>query len=591
MSFLAPIFGWAFLSLIPLAAIYFLKVRPRKKMTTAYFLWSKVFTEKRSSSLFNRLRDVWSLLLMLLAFSAVALALMKPEFERGDRKDLLIFIDHSASMSAQEGSTSRLDRALGEARRIVQALDGVQRAAIAAVASEIRFVSHLTESPRELVEALGKIEPTQLPLNGRILDDLYAGADKKWTENYRILLITDGSSSTGGTLPEGMELLKVGEPKENMGIAAADARLQLGEEPSVSVYIQIASSFSQARDVDVIFSRRDTELPGKIIPFAVVPGLNEPEIFSVEGFGPGEYELSLDMKDALEEDNLVALAVAEPRPVTVSVESEDQFFLQNAVLAFTQSGGLLQLVAEGAQMALAKSKTPEATLSLVFAPAGESPWWGGLGDEIDGAVPRVLVKDHPVLRMLDAGSIDFVGARQLVAPENALVLVVSDEDVPLLYVVRAGGKSAVVVNMDPLTAEFYFSARFPVLVHGAATYLAGREETLDASYAMGTTAAVPGVQEGESTRVTAPGGAARTLTGKAYGPLNALGFHELENTAGNWPVAVSLLSSGESLLDNASVADTSKPISKGWSLSYLLTALAIAVLCLESILYHRRKVG
>ena len=145
--------------------------------------------------------------------------------------------------------------------------------------------------------------------------------------------------------------------------------------------------------------------------------------------------------------------------------------------------------------------------------------------------------------------------------------------------------------MDPLPAEFYFSARFPVLVHGAATYLAGREETLYASYAMGETVAVPGVQEGQSTQVLAPDGATRTLNGKEYGPLTMRGFHELENVSGHWPVAVSLLSSGESLLDNASVADTSEPISKGWALSYLLTALAVVVLCFESILYHRRKVG
>ena len=54
MNLLAPGFLWTFLALIPLAAIYFLKVRPRKRDTPAYFLWEKIFQEKRTSSLFSR---------------------------------------------------------------------------------------------------------------------------------------------------------------------------------------------------------------------------------------------------------------------------------------------------------------------------------------------------------------------------------------------------------------------------------------------------------------------------------------------------------------------------------------------------------
>ena len=66
MTFLQPAMLWSLLVLLPLAAIYFLKVRPRRKPTTAFFLWEKIFQEKRASSLFQRLRDAWSLLLMLL---------------------------------------------------------------------------------------------------------------------------------------------------------------------------------------------------------------------------------------------------------------------------------------------------------------------------------------------------------------------------------------------------------------------------------------------------------------------------------------------------------------------------------------------
>ena len=89
MTFLSPTMLWSLAVLVPLAAIYFLKVRPRRKPTTAYFLWERIFQEKRASSLFHRLRDVWSLVLMALAAAAVCFALARPEWadqRNGERR-------------------------------------------------------------------------------------------------------------------------------------------------------------------------------------------------------------------------------------------------------------------------------------------------------------------------------------------------------------------------------------------------------------------------------------------------------------------------------------------------------------------------
>ena len=159
MTFLSPALLWSLVVLVPLAAVYFLKVRPRKTPTTAYFLWEQIFQEKRASSLFHRLRDAMSLLLMALAAAAVCFALARPEWA-DERKDLLIVIDDSASMSASEGSNSRLEMAKQTASQIVQGLNGNQRAAIATIAQRLHYRSHLTDNPRELLQAIDAIEPT-----------------------------------------------------------------------------------------------------------------------------------------------------------------------------------------------------------------------------------------------------------------------------------------------------------------------------------------------------------------------------------------------------------------------------------------------
>jgi hypothetical protein len=145
--------------------------------------------------------------------------------------------------------------------------------------------------------------------------------------------------------------------------------------------------------------------------------------------------------------------------------------------------------------------------------------------------------------------------------------------------------------MDPVDAEFFYSAWFPVLVYGAATHLAGREESLASTYAPGATIPLPGVTGAESTSIVAPDGSVLSATGRKFGPLEQSGFYSLRNGSGEWFAAVNLLSPAESLLDNSATSSTLAPIAKGLPLYLLLTIIAIVVLIAESILYHRRKVG
>ena len=130
MSFASPVFFWALLSLIPLAAIYLLKVRPVRKPTTAWFLWEDIFQEKKATSLFQRFRDLFSLLLMAAAFIAVVFAMTRPNFSGDRQQDLILLVDNSASMSATDGSNIRLDRAKKVATDIITALNGTQRCSV-----------------------------------------------------------------------------------------------------------------------------------------------------------------------------------------------------------------------------------------------------------------------------------------------------------------------------------------------------------------------------------------------------------------------------------------------------------------------------
>jgi hypothetical protein len=602
LQFLSPFHLWTLAALLPLAAVYFLKVRPRKKQTTAYFLWQKVFSEKRATSLFNRLRDLLSLLLMLLVFTAVAFALARPDFSGDERKDLLVLIDQSASMSADGGSPTgetRLELAKETASDIVLALNGTQRAAVASIGREVMFHSHLSEQPRELLDAIDDVAATVFDLRVEALEKLAADAD--WSDSYRILLLSDGSFSEERSLPENVELMKIGAPVDNVGLVAADLqRLPSGE---LGLYFRAASSYSETVEADLVLKHSDgapaegevmTDSSGifRIIPLTLEPGLNAPEVFRLADAPDGEWRVEIDLEDSLATDNTVWLTSPEPRPVRVLVNAENRFFFETSVLAFETGSGLLQLVTEQPDLVLAAANAGAGdSAALVFTPQGDSPWWQSLGEEIEAIAPRILVEGHPVLRHVDLATVAFVGAREIVPPEGSMVLVESEDGVPLIYRASQAGVTAVIVNLDPLQADFYFSAWFPVLVHNTATHLAGREEALAGVYRPGQSIPVQGAVEGESSEVVAPSGESTMVEEDRFGPVDALGFYRVKNQSGIWPAAVSLLSPADSLLDNSAVEETAEAVSKGQAPSYWLIVLALIVLAAESVMYQRRKVG
>ncbi|MFZ4765351.1 MAG: VWA domain-containing protein [Roseimicrobium sp.] len=590
MTFLSPAFLWTLAALAPLAAIYFLKVRPRKKPVTAYFLWQKIFTEKKASALFKRLRDVFSLLLMTLAFAAVALALAEPDIAGDERKDLLIVVDHSASMSARDGAGTRLDLAKDRARALIAGLNGTQRAAIASFANVTAIAAHPTRHRKTLLDAVASIEPTALPSRVAALRSLQPGSE--WMKTTRVLLISDGCLDAADRLPE-VEVLRVGSAVQNVGIARADLRPVPGGVDRLGLFLLPVSSFPAPVKTDITLTHEDSGRLVKLIPLTIQPGENAAVTLVLDDAPAGRWTATLALEDAMAADNTAFLYVPPREPMPVAVPADDSFFMQNVVAAFERSDHMLTLAKDvkSARITLARSNAPQEADTVVFQPQGESPFWTDLGGEITAPVPTVTAKDHPLLRYLDAEAINFAGARKLAAPQGAVVLVADQSGTPLIYLMRQGGQTVCVVNLDPIAAQFYLSAWFPVLIHNATAHLADREEVPPATIATGDRLHVPGLPVGAKATLKAPDGAETTISGPDTGMLRTTGFYSITHDTGSWVAACSLVSPGESQLRNEALPEDARPVASGPSPSWWLLAVAMTVLAGESVLYHRRKVG
>jgi len=484
-------------------------------------------------------------------------------------------------------------------------MDGHQSAAVATVDSALSYRSHLTDNPRDLLAAIEDIDGAQLPLDPAALRQL--SSDSLGSEAHRVLLLSDGGFDQG-VLPDAVELRKIGEPLDNVGIVSCDLERLPGSGGRFGFYFRLASSFPNAIDAEVTLSHADDGRIARVIPVRVVPGVNPPEVYHVEGAETGRWlaRVTTAHADRLGFDDVAHLVVHEPRPIPVRVVADNPYFFEHTVLAFSKSSDGFALIdttptsddappdagePSTAAVVIASGDDPDAELAVIFAPEGDSPWWEDLGDEIDRVVPRVITADHPVVRYCDALGVPFAGARRCQAPPGAVVVVESEDGVPLVWVAHREGRGACVFNTDPRLAEFFLSAWFPVLVHGAVTHLIGREEGLAASYPTGRALRVPGARDGEITRVRDPGGLSGELDGDAFGPLERTGFWELSNASGHWAVGSSLFAAEETLLDNAATVDSSRPIEHGPRPASILLQLALVVLVVESLLYQRRKVG
>lgn len=578
MNFISPSFLWILAALLPLAAAYFLKVRPRRHPVNALFLWEKIFQEKKASSLFQRLRDALSLLILALALAAIAFAAAGPRPASQDARDLLIVIDTSPSMRAKADGKEGLESAKDRARDIVRALNGTRRAALASASGELDFLSHASDSPKDLTDAIARLRVSDVPAGPAAVAALNACA-RGAGGTGRVLLITDGNPGWEGLDPS-VEVMRLAPTSPNAGFVAADLDRRPGSARGAVFFYRIASTVKEETTAELELSHQEAGL-ARLVPVTLTPGEEATGTLDIDDARSGRWTAELKFADALATDNLVALGLAEPKPVTVKVSSPQAHFFQRCIEAFALTGGLLAPAEGAAEVTISQGAPTEDARQIIFAPTGDSPFWTGGGEEIEVLAAESKVPGHPATKHLDLEAIRFEGARDLTPAADALVLAASESGKPLIWKARANGRDALVVNLDPARGEFFFSPTFPALVHGAALDLSGRGPELRSAHPTGSRVDAGGP-------VTTPGG--EEIPSGNF-TVAGLGHYVAATTAGPRWFGGALFEKAETLLDGTGPADSGASVERGYPLSIWLLLLAVALLVVEFTLYHRRKAG
>ncbi len=390
MNFLNPtaIAIAAGLTIPPLIALYFLKLKREVRVVPSTLLWKRAVEDLHVNAPFQRLRRSLLLLLQLLVLIAAAVALGKPMFETAETHEntIIILIDQSASMAVIEGDQTRLAMAKEQAKLRVQNMGDDARAMVIAFCDRATVVSSFdtnvialqrkidsieqTQSTSSLGEAMGLAEAYAQNL---IIGSNEAGSDiapESTAPPASVFLFTDGRIGDADKTAlqefdlDKIHVTKIGSRSDNVGILAMEARRNYERPEILEVAATIRNFGSEPASFDAVLyidgknvdiqtvqlapgqnraaTVRERKTPGKPDPTSqpeVHQEMLEPLLGSlavavfdeIEFEGGGVVEVVLRLDDALSADDRAWTIIEPPRHIRVLLVTPGNLFLHNAL--------------------------------------------------------------------------------------------------------------------------------------------------------------------------------------------------------------------------------------------------------------------
>lgn len=587
-----------------MVALYLLRPQRRRVDVPYARLWGLVVREARSSAIARKLRRWESLLLQLLIAGLLLLAIAEPRLGEHRARRHVILVDVSASMQAQEGGETRIERARTAVQHLLDGLSPDEETSIVAFDTEPRALCALTRDDAELRAAAAKLVAVDAPDDPvpalRLAADVLRGA-----EHGRLTLVTDGALdlSHAGPLPDvELRAVNVATPStddhsDNIAITGFSVRRYPANPSAYEILVEVRSYASVARKVTLTVTQEGETV--EVTPLDLPAGgriLRRLSDLAGEG---RRLEASIDGHDALPlDDRAYALLPERPRTRVLLVGSGD---------LYTEGALLLDRAVDVERVAPASYDASKATTydAAVFAgwtppeaPHVPSLYLGceapgcpfATRGSMDAPIVTETRKDDPVLRWVALKDLNVSRSSIFTAGAGDTNLA-SSLGRSLLVSGTKNGVRTIALGFAPQASDLPLRVAFPVLLVNSLRWLTGHAvESPD------------DVRTGRRTRISAQRDLdltgpehlhVRAHDGVAELTLRHVGFY----TSADRVIAANLADARESSLashpivigkQTISAPSATQRLSPRAALWRWLAGLALLLIALEWWTFHRR---
>ncbi len=558
---------------LPIIAFYILKVRLRRVPVSTLLFWEQIFEEKKHRSLWQKLRQLLSLLLQLLFLGLLVFALADPIFrwQQAHARRVVLIVDNSASMNAVDVKPSRLGRAKTEALRVIEGLRAGDELALIAAGAFPRVACGPTDHERSLQSALASIvacdAPTHVDEAVLLARRLLSGSDKV----PHIVVISDFGFASAKDLTgqADIELIAVGEKTANLGITRLQARRSLLDPIGYEILVEVQNASDEPASFRLELDLNDD--PIDVVPLSLAPGERSLQVFEKTSAEGGRLRATIDRADEFPADNTAWAILPRRARQKVILVTSGNLFLEKVFEALplvdlevvripeevrAASGGTPAPPGPGTPVSTAVAAPAHATEStitvfhrkfpdvlppghvIVIEPDRSGPLWKR-GELLRDPVVAKLDKESPLMLHVRLDNVVMPEARKLALAGPARVLAESAAGDPLYAVLerpavdtQRPGKT-VVLPVDLDKSDLPLQTAFPIMMANLLNWFGGTKGELTEAITAGMAAPVElprlsdapveyflRAPDGREQPLNAPNGSSRVTAG----PLEKCGI-------------------------------------------------------------------